>query len=269
MNKTQYALTCEIHRRLTAEEDAGFELAVLADRLEEEDKAETAKAVRAFATNPLMGRFCRGRLIVTLTGDWSYPELATVPLACAPPAPVEGERVLSAVQVAVAQALALAHGHTWGNATLPPNVDLTASQIEAVVLATDDPGPCGWGIVAPSVDDEGLVRHSTGTGRLDWAVCSDGSVDAHVCRPAGPCIRVCAWVDEDAGHVLVTTTRTNKRRVPIETRHIEAAKELAQLAGSAVSAATGLPVRFSLADLMPTREEEEADHYDRLQESLS
>lgn len=94
---------------------------------------------------------------------------------------------LSGRQADVAAALAAAFNHAW------------ASQ------------PCdheGWeGIQGPTVDASGVVRHTTGSGSLTWAVTRDGSVEigsrvapeleVDIWRAAGNAIVASGYVPED------------------------------------------------------------------------
>lgn len=112
------------------------------------------------------------------------------------------DKALSGHQATTAWKLARSHGHLW--AYLP--------EAEAANILTRD----GWtealwgalnaaerlgsgligGIVAPSQHD-GVIRHTTGSGRLTWTVDRDGVVTLLVDRPSGPVllVRIGAEID--------------------------------------------------------------------------
>jgi hypothetical protein len=116
---------------------------------------------------------------------------------------------VSAVQFARARALALAHGHLW--AQCPETEGLTdAEEILSVVTEWDAaegvPSVCG-GIYAPTVDEDGDVVHTTGTGRLSWCVYEDGHTTISIARPTGwvATVSVCPdgdWSVDVGGEIL-------------------------------------------------------------------
>ncbi|TAN00948.1 MAG: hypothetical protein EPN45_13520 [Rhizobiaceae bacterium] len=108
------------------------------------------------------------------------------------------QRVIPAVQLNHAQALAAAYGHTWAVAlamSSPHGVqgeDGWGFMAPAGGIAVTDirefseahgAGPCGLGIDVPTLDADCVIRHTSATGRTSWEVFPDGEVALVIGRP--------------------------------------------------------------------------------------
>ena len=152
---------------------------------------------------------------------------------------------VTAIQFAHARVLAEAFGHEWGVAC-GAKCDSTTAQVDAMkrlvyevlvdevhvgtiadvsrsmaFAAEDDDEQ----ILAPKVDEDGDVVHTTSNGRLGWRVHRDGMVDLHVYAPlfddeghVGPASVLDVQVTPD-NHL---SARFDKRHARI--RHVEAAE---------------------------------------------
>lgn len=98
---------------------------------------------------------------------------------------------LTVKQLAAAHLLARAHGHLWATVLEAADLPMTAEEIRAAVLTAHGND---IGIFYPEVNayfypdfDQPVyfIVHSTGSGRLSWAVNSDGDTEITVSRPAG------------------------------------------------------------------------------------
>jgi hypothetical protein len=134
--------------------------------------------------------------------------------------------VMTRNQFDTAYTLARAYGHEW--AMVPDNTwwsnhDGNTGRIREITLANGSAIP---GIQAPRVDDAGNVVHTTGSGRLSWAISPDGATTLLVRRPYhGSVLR--ANVGDG-----IAVERLNPD-VPIHTRHVEALRRpLAILCGN-------------------------------------
>ncbi len=124
---------------------------------------------------------------------------------------------LTAIQFYRAHQLARAFGHTWGGIDAPKSFDsyavavnpadpTTEIALEAIHQMAYDSKADGdgdnntiWGILAPTVDEDGDVVHTTGFGRLDWRVDRQGNVGFTINRPyVDPSLD---WVVATARHV--------------------------------------------------------------------
>lgn len=115
--------------------------------------------------------------------------------------------ILSAAQIAAARTLAAAYGHEW--ACWPEDRPATADEIHAYVIARRHPDALP-GITGPFAAAEGVIRHTTGTGRLTWEVGEDGGTVLVVCRPGNISVlwaevlrsgkEVNVWRDQQPGH---------------------------------------------------------------------
>lgn len=98
---------------------------------------------------------------------------------------------MSPVQATTAHALARAYGHLWAYAVTPEEAaELTINEIAERAEALQHPVRqagifCPWAEIDPDDETDLIVRHTTGTGRLRWAVWYDGRVDFEICRPGG------------------------------------------------------------------------------------
>lgn len=92
-------------------------------------------------------------------------------------------------QLTTAHALAYQHGHEW--ATLLELEDVQGLSPEQIAALVEERAPLDddqrWmrGITAPVLHGDEVV-HTTASGRLQWAVHPDGSVDLTVSRPSTP-----------------------------------------------------------------------------------
>lgn len=110
-------------------------------------------------------------------------------------------------QLIVAREMAKEYGHMWGNC--PTEVLHKAVDAQDVQVIHDhvlrkfwadrgiDPdsteqqrrspyhGAAGPGICGPGMTDDGRTVHTTGTGRLRWAIDADGVVEIEISRPTG------------------------------------------------------------------------------------
>lgn len=111
------------------------------------------------------------------------------PVVSAPPA-----TVIPAPQLRRAWQLASAYGHEGAGALTTDQIETgaySADQIWDLVSARNDAyerevgfRPFG-GIPFPTVDEDGDIVHTTGTGRLRWIISLDGMVSLEIRRP-GP-----------------------------------------------------------------------------------
>ncbi len=97
---------------------------------------------------------------------------------------------LTVKQLAAAHLLARAHGHLWATVLEAADLPMTAEEIRFAVGAKhgDDIGIFYPEVTAYEYEGEpeiAFIVHSTGSGRLGWAVNSDGDTEITVSRPAG------------------------------------------------------------------------------------
>jgi hypothetical protein len=95
--------------------------------------------------------------------------------------------------------------------SVPP---ATVEECEA--LSALPTGPCGG--IGFAVDVDGVVRHTTGSGRLRWAVHPDGSVALEVHRPSG--LVLSAWAPPGAAELRVVFENQHggPQRIPASAR---------------------------------------------------
>jgi len=98
-------------------------------------------------------------------------------------------------QIRIAHRLASAHSHEW--AFMGEDVAAAAFAVGGVELianltdaARGDSALCG--ISAPSIVN-GVIHHTTGTGRLRWQVYEDGHTVLWVSRPSGDVLQASMW----------------------------------------------------------------------------
>jgi hypothetical protein len=111
-------------------------------------------------------------------------------------------------QAYVAHALAEAHGHSWARYRKD---QLEIEDIEASIPCTancsvpgDHDGCCARaGILAPALDDAGVILHTTGTGRMEWTVGPDAAVEIWIYRPGA--VTVAHAVVTSTGEVTIQT----------------------------------------------------------------
>lgn len=91
------------------------------------------------------------------------------------------------MQIRIAHHLARVHGHLWGTAMSP---EMAVSIFDAYgikgiseIVGRLESAQFG-GIVGP-VEEDGVVTHTTGTGRTRWEVFEDGHVLIQINRPSG------------------------------------------------------------------------------------
>lgn len=87
---------------------------------------------------------------------------------------------LNREMIAIAHALAKAHGHNWGRLTLPEGREpMSAREIAVALIQRKYQEDTDWeqwlGIAAPTVRD-GSICHTTGSGRLTWVIDADYTV---------------------------------------------------------------------------------------------
>ncbi|HWQ28442.1 MAG TPA: hypothetical protein VNN12_05415 [Dehalococcoidia bacterium] len=96
------------------------------------------------------------------------------------------ERHTPQTQLERAHALARAYGHEWGVLIHP--VEIRAIEDLSIIpalVAERRYERAIVGIDRPDVDDDGVIRHTSGTGRVSWVVAPDGRVEFRVNRPSG------------------------------------------------------------------------------------
>ena len=131
---------------------------------------------------------------------------------------------LTPAAVTAAHRLARAFGHTWGQLSLTDVLALspiTPEGIDALCMAQLSEGPVGWGITAPTPDEDGDLVHTTGSGRLSWRVEPSGDTYIRVSRPGD--LVVFAVSIRDGQVVPAEWTRTEL--VDTRSRHIWAARD--------------------------------------------
>jgi len=132
---------------------------------------------------------------------------------------------LTEMAAMLAHILASTFGHEWTGAVSPQGIKslaimghLSVATIYEIVdaKAEGDKTPY-WmrGIQAPTLSPEGDVVHTTGSGRLTWAITPEGDTTLTISRPGGiPCLvaHVSSWGD----------WRVERGSAPSEMRHAEA-----------------------------------------------
>jgi hypothetical protein len=92
--------------------------------------------------------------------------------------------MITQTQLEQAYKLAEAHHHTWAHLDFGVVKNCTnVDEIRVLVHSNLSAGPAGWGIDAPTVNDEGNIVHETGTGRLAWEIMPCGQLTLTVARP--------------------------------------------------------------------------------------
>jgi hypothetical protein len=98
-------------------------------------------------------------------------------------------------QIRIAHRLAYVHSHEW--AFMGEDVAAAAYAVGGVKLIADltdvargDSAFCG--ISAPFIAD-GVIHHTTGTGRLRWQIYEDGHTVLWVSRPSGDVLQASMW----------------------------------------------------------------------------
>lgn len=123
---------------------------------------------------------------------------------------------VTATQVTVAHRLACAFGHGWQRVS----PEECGFDVEAIRQAARDGGSAidFFGeIEAPTVYDDGVIRHASGTGRLRWEI-GPTETRIEIWRPVGPVLF--ATVGHGSSEVKIwTQTPTRKQRVEIWERH--------------------------------------------------
>jgi len=154
-------------------------------------------------------------------------------------------------QFVLAHALALAYGHEWATA-----LDSTSALRDPEEIA-ENTRQVRWedsmaGIEAPEMEDpgtgyedeQGMVVHTTGTGRLSWEIFPCGTVQLFVCRPAGKVLGVSVTPDEKIEAWAFDDALYAERHI----RALLPALEALETAGAVVCA----EIRKALDHLRPT-----------------
>ena len=107
--------------------------------------------------------------------------------------------------IRVAHVLARLYGHAWGQIDLPDPDEsghLTPEAIVARLRSGDPDNPIEGGVIAPEVDERGVILHTTGTGRLTWEITPEPSVRLTWSRPCGDIATLYTWAGPPAGAAL-------------------------------------------------------------------
>jgi hypothetical protein len=135
---------------------------------------------------------------------------------------------LTSAQFEVTLKLAQAYGHAWANeaaviAAIAQQNGASVELISAIMAERNYPGEIP-GIQAPTISDDGVVVHTTDSGRLRWEIQRNGCWKFLVNRPG---IDGLITVENDwTGKISVQFVQPEK----IFLRHVYAAKEAAIVA---------------------------------------
>lgn len=107
---------------------------------------------------------------------------------------------MNSYQLTIAHRLAEHFGHDWATYLDPDDFrheaissDFLRGYVLAAIRHDEDRDESRWlGILGPTEDADGVVRHTTTTGRIRWAIHPDGAFEVWVARPVPGKERRCA-----------------------------------------------------------------------------